>query len=62
MEYWEEEGVERVLVAEYEVEEDMHHQLEYNKWLMAAQCIFGPLFGVFVLFSECPQPPPFGLT
>ncbi|KAF5342460.1 hypothetical protein D9611_001886 [Ephemerocybe angulata] len=48
---FEEEGVERVLVAEDEVEDEMHYQMLYNKWLMAAQCVFGPLFCVFVLFS-----------
>ncbi|RXW24266.1 hypothetical protein EST38_g1570 [Candolleomyces aberdarensis] len=49
---FEEEGVERVLIAEEEVQEEMHHQLEYNKWLMATQSIFGPLFCVVVLFSQ----------
>jgi hypothetical protein len=50
---FEEEGMERVLIAEEQVEEEMHHQpLEYNKWLLATQCIFGPLFCVVVLFSE----------
>jgi sodium/potassium/calcium exchanger 6 len=50
---FEEEGTERVLIAEEEVEEEMHHQpLEYNKWLMATQCIFGSLFCVVVLFGE----------
>lgn len=38
-------------MAEDVVEEEMHHQLVYNKWLMAAQCVFGPLFCVWVLFS-----------
>ncbi|KAK1233090.1 hypothetical protein PQX77_003730 [Marasmius sp. AFHP31] len=47
---FEEEGVERVLVAEHEVQDELHG-VEFNKWLMAAQCILGPLFGVAVLFS-----------
>jgi solute carrier family 24 (sodium/potassium/calcium exchanger), member 6 len=47
---FEEEGVERALVAEDEVEEEMH-DLEFNKWLMAVQCICGPLFCVSVLFG-----------
>ncbi|KDQ57198.1 hypothetical protein JAAARDRAFT_35805 [Jaapia argillacea MUCL 33604] len=46
---FEEEGIERTLIAEEEVEEQMH-PLEFNKWLMAAQCVFGPLFCVNVLF------------
>ena len=50
---FEEEGVEgeRALIAEEEVVEEMH-ELEYNKWLMAAQCIFGPLWCVAVLFGK----------
>lgn len=50
---FEEEGVEgeRALIAEEEVVEELH-ELEYNKWLMAAQCIFGPLWCVAVLFGE----------
>lgn len=47
---FEEEGVERVLVAEEEVQEEMHG-ITFSKWLCAAQCIFGPLFCVGVLFS-----------
>jgi solute carrier family 24 (sodium/potassium/calcium exchanger), member 6 len=47
---FEEEGVERALVAEEEVEEEMH-DLEFNKWLMAAQCICAPLFCVSILFG-----------
>lgn len=52
---FEEEGIERVLVAEEEVQEDMHG-IVFNKWLTAAQCICGPLFCVGVLFSKhsCP--------
>lgn len=46
---FEEEGMERVLIAEEEIEED--HELAYNKWLTAAQCVFGPLFCVQVLFG-----------
>lgn len=41
--------MERVLIAEEEIEED--HELAYNKWLTAAQCVFGPLFCVQVLFG-----------
>jgi len=50
---FEEEGVEagRALIAEEEVVEELH-ELKYNKWLMAAQCIFGPLWCVAVLFGE----------
>lgn len=49
---FEEEGVEegRALIAEEEVMEELH-ELKYNKWLMAAQCIFGPLWCVAVLFG-----------
>ncbi|OSX57746.1 hypothetical protein POSPLADRAFT_1049946 [Postia placenta MAD-698-R-SB12] len=46
---FEEEGVERALIAEDEVEEEMH-ELKYNKWLMAVQCTLGPLFCVAILF------------
>ncbi|KAI0775059.1 Sodium/calcium exchanger protein-domain-containing protein [Trametes elegans] len=46
---FEEEGVERTLIAEEEVEEELH-QIEFNKWLMAVQCCLGPLFcGVVML-------------
>lgn len=48
---FEEEGVERALIAEEEVQEDMH-ELKFNKWLMAAQCALGPLFAVAILFGE----------
>ncbi len=47
---FEEEGIERVLIAEEEVQEDMHG-VTFNKWLTAAQCVLGPLFCVGVLFS-----------
>jgi len=47
---FEEEGVERVLIAEEEIEENMH-ELSFNKWLMAAQCVCGPLFCARVLFG-----------
>jgi sodium/potassium/calcium exchanger 6 len=49
---FEEEGIERALIAEEEVQENMH-VMTFNKWLMAAQCTFGPLFCVGVLFSTC---------
>lgn len=48
---FEEEGIERALVAEEEVEEELHG-LEFNKWLMAVQCICGPLFCCTVLFGK----------
>lgn len=48
---FEEEGVERVLVAEEEVQEDLH-ELPFSKWLMAVQCVLGPLFCAGVLFSK----------
>jgi sodium/potassium/calcium exchanger 6 len=50
---FEEEGVEveRALIAEEETVEEMQ-ELRYNKWLMATQCIFGPLWCVAVLFGE----------
>ncbi|EGN98708.1 hypothetical protein SERLA73DRAFT_168326 [Serpula lacrymans var. lacrymans S7.3] len=51
---FEEEGIERVLIAEEEVMEDMH-EMKFNKWLTAAQCAFGPLFCVSVLFSGTKQ-------
>jgi sodium/potassium/calcium exchanger 6 len=49
---FEEEGIERILIAEEEVEEEMHG-MAYNKWLTAAQCLFGPLFCAAVLFGMC---------
>ncbi|KZV63796.1 hypothetical protein PENSPDRAFT_199791 [Peniophora sp. CONT] len=49
---FEEEGVERALIGEEEVTEEMHaNPLEFNKWLMGAQCTLGPLFCVGVLFK-----------
>ncbi|KZT39099.1 hypothetical protein SISSUDRAFT_1099515 [Sistotremastrum suecicum HHB10207 ss-3] len=53
---FEEEGVERVLVAENEVEHEMH-ELHFNKWLMACQCVLGPIFCAMVLFSETKNEP-----
>jgi sodium/potassium/calcium exchanger 6 len=47
---FEEEGQERVLIAEEEMEENMH-QLQFNRWLMAVQCICGPLFCIAVLLG-----------
>ncbi|KAF8905055.1 Sodium/calcium exchanger protein-domain-containing protein [Gymnopilus junonius] len=47
---FEEEGMERVLIAEEEVETGMH-ELSFSKYLMAVQCVFGPLFAVTVLFG-----------
>lgn len=48
---FEEEGVERILIAEEEVMEDMH-ELIFNKWLMAVQCMLAPVFSVGVLASS----------
>lgn len=48
---FEEEGIERILIAEEEVQEDMHEML-FNKWLMTAQCAFAPMFCVGVLFGS----------
>ncbi|KAJ7739766.1 Sodium/calcium exchanger protein-domain-containing protein [Mycena maculata] len=47
---FEEEGIERILIAEEEVEEEMHGMV-YNKWLNAVQFTFGPLFCATVLFG-----------
>jgi sodium/potassium/calcium exchanger 6 len=47
---FEEDGIERTLVAEDVVLGEMH-ELRFNKWLMAVQCTFGPLFCTAVLFS-----------
>lgn len=47
---FEEEGIERVLIAEHEVIEDAH-ELSFNKWLTAVQCALAPVFCVAVLFS-----------
>jgi sodium/potassium/calcium exchanger 6 len=49
---FEEEGIERALIAEDVVQQDLH-EIEFNKWLMAAQCVLGPLFCVGVLFRAC---------
>ncbi|KAG6374483.1 Sodium/calcium exchanger protein-domain-containing protein [Boletus reticuloceps] len=47
---FQEEDVERVLIAEHEVQEELH-EVEFNKWLTAVQCVLGPLFCVAILFS-----------
>lgn len=47
---FEEDGIERTLVAEDVVLGEMH-ELRFNKWLMGVQCAFGPLFCTAVLFS-----------
>ena len=47
---FEEDGIERTLVAEDVVLGEMH-ELRFNKWLLAVQCAFGPLFCTAVLFS-----------
>ncbi|KAI0314610.1 Sodium/calcium exchanger protein-domain-containing protein [Amylostereum chailletii] len=48
---FEEEGIERALIAEEEVQEELHH-LGFSKWLMATQCVLGPLFSAGVLFKN----------
>ncbi|KZT00836.1 uncharacterized protein LAESUDRAFT_764290 [Laetiporus sulphureus 93-53] len=48
---FEEEDIERTLIAEDEVAEEMH-ELKYNKWLMAVQCTLGLLFCVAILFDR----------
>jgi sodium/potassium/calcium exchanger 6 len=48
---FEEEGVERPLIADEEVRDDTD-EMKYNKWLMATQCLLGPLFCNAILFSE----------
>lgn len=48
---FEEEGVARTLIAEEEVEVELH-ELQYNKWLMAVQCALGPLWCIAILFGE----------
>lgn len=47
---FEEEGVERALIAGHEVQEELR-EIQFNKWLTAVQCIVGPLFCVTILFS-----------
>ncbi|KAI0279739.1 Sodium/calcium exchanger protein-domain-containing protein [Russula aff. rugulosa BPL654] len=47
---FEEDGIERTLVSEDVVLREMH-ELRFNKWLMAVQCAFGPLFCTAVLFK-----------
>jgi sodium/potassium/calcium exchanger 6 len=54
---FEEEGVQRVLIAEEEAQESIH-EVKFNKWLMAVQCAIAPVFCVGVLFSR----PTFFLT
>ncbi len=51
IDFEEEDGVERLLTAEEEVEEKMH-DLEFNKWLFATQCALGPMFCATVLFGS----------
>ncbi|KAG2140117.1 Sodium/calcium exchanger protein-domain-containing protein [Suillus clintonianus] len=48
---FEEDGIERALIAEEVMQPDLH-EIEFNKWLMAAQCVLGPLFCLGVLFHE----------
>jgi len=44
---FEEDGIERTLIVEEEEMDDF----QFNKWLMAAQCAFGPVFCGSILFS-----------
>ncbi|PPQ66549.1 hypothetical protein CVT24_007114 [Panaeolus cyanescens] len=44
-------GEDDVLVAEDLVEAGLHGGLTFNKYLMAAQCVFGPLFCVKVILD-----------
>lgn len=53
---FEEEGTERVLIAEEEVEVEIHG-IGFNKWLTAVQAVLGPLFCVAVLFSTYSSTP-----
>ncbi|KAI0368024.1 hypothetical protein BV20DRAFT_1023461 [Pilatotrama ljubarskyi] len=48
---FEEEGVERALIAEDEVEGEMH-EMTFNKWLLAVQCCLGPLFCAAVMLDD----------
>ena len=50
---FEEEGIERTLIAEQEVEDNIH-ELIFSKWLTAVQSVLGPLFCVQVLFGRFP--------
>lgn len=47
---FEEDGIERALIADEVVQEEMH-EMHFNKWLMGVQCILGPLFCAAVLFK-----------
>jgi solute carrier family 24 (sodium/potassium/calcium exchanger), member 6 len=49
---FEEEGIERPLIAEEEAQEEDHYG-KLNKWLMVTQCVLGPLLASNVLFGEC---------
>lgn len=48
---FEEEGIERTLIAEQEMEENIY-ELSFSKWLTAVQCVLGPQFCVQVLFGR----------
>jgi hypothetical protein len=53
---FEEEGVQRVLTAEEDVRAEMQgHDLQYNRYLCAAQLICGPLFCVSIIFAGMDQ-------
>ncbi|KAF8515394.1 Sodium/calcium exchanger protein-domain-containing protein [Hysterangium stoloniferum] len=48
---FEEDGVERVLVAEDDLKEELNERI-YNKWLTALQCALGPLFCTAIVFGR----------
>jgi sodium/potassium/calcium exchanger 6 len=48
----EDEGREQAVLAEEEVLEEMHDHLKFDKWLVVAQCILGPLFVAKILFGR----------
>lgn len=47
---FEEEGVERALIAGHEAQEELR-EIQFNKWLTAVQCIIGPLFMCHHIFQ-----------
>jgi sodium/potassium/calcium exchanger 6 len=51
---FEEEGIERTLVAEDELKSE-GVESSYNKWITAVQCILGPLFCVSIIIGLCSQ-------
>jgi solute carrier family 24 (sodium/potassium/calcium exchanger), member 6 len=47
---FEEDGVERVLVAEDELKEELY-EAQFNRWLTALQCALGPVFCVLLVLG-----------